>query len=207
MTFKNELTIVVILMIVAYGSFGITKTKIADVQKLIVTEQLSTLLEPYKEKPFELGERTKTSDCQINGPLPDSECTPGSVFPEATREIICVKGYTKTVRSVSVATKRKIYTAYGISYPQPTGSYEADHLIPLELGGDNDIANLFPESQDPRPGFREKDLVENYLNEEVCTGRIELGAAQQQIATDWVSVYNALTPDQINALKREFLSY
>ncbi|MDP1689251.1 MAG: HNH endonuclease signature motif containing protein [bacterium] len=100
-----------------------------------------------------------------------------------------------------------MYESYGLTYPQPRGAYEADHLIPLELGGNNDIENLFPESAEPRPGFKEKDLVENYLNHEVCAGRLSLLAAQEQIARDWLAVYKGLTTNQIDELKREFSSY
>ncbi len=145
--------------------------------------------------------------CSLQGVLPDHECTPGAVFSEATKEIICVPGYTKKVRSVSTSTKKRIYTAYGIVYPQPTGSYEADHLIPLELGGSNEIANLFPEAGAPTPGFHEKDLVENYLHQEVCAGRIELAPAQKQIANDWLAVYNQLTPEQIKELREQYQSW
>lgn len=148
-----------------------------------------------------LAERSATSSCIVRGALPDPYCTPGAVFPDAGLEQICVKGYTASVRNVSVSLKRKVYAEYGIDYPQPTGTYEADHLIPLELGGSNDIANLFPEAEEPRPGFREKDLVENYLNHEVCAGRADLHAAQIQISTDWMSVYNALTPDEVKQLR------
>jgi hypothetical protein len=97
-----------------------------------------------------------------------------------------------------------VYEEYGIAYPKPRGAYEADHFIPLELGGSNDIANLFPEAAAPSPGFHEKDLVENYLHQEVCAGRIDLVAAQEQIANDWVSVYNALAPEQIKGLQNKF---
>ena len=107
------------------------------------------------------------------------------------------------MRSVSTTLKKKVYAEYGINYPQPTGSYEADHLIPLELGGSNDIANLFPESGDPQPGFREKDLVENYLHDEVCAGTIDLAMAQVQIARDWVAVYDTLTPTTLGYLKQQ----
>src|SRR6185369_8516238 len=116
------------------------------------------------DAPLQLDPMTKSSDCHVDGSLPDHACSPGAVFDTATREIICVAGYTKTVRSVSTSVKKKIYAEYGITYPVPFGSYEVDHLIPLELGGSNDKANLFPEAADPAPGFKEKDLVENYLH-------------------------------------------
>ncbi len=156
---------------------------------------------------FSIDTRTKNSGCVINGSFPDHLCTPGAIFPDAGTSTICVKGYTKKVRSVSASLKKKVYLEYGIAYPQPTGSYEADHLIPLELGGSNDIANLFPEAGDPQPGFHEKDLVENYLHNEVCNGHLDLLKAQKQIANDWLSVYNDLSPGEISALKAQYTSW
>ncbi|OGN27492.1 MAG: hypothetical protein A3A33_04685 [Candidatus Yanofskybacteria bacterium RIFCSPLOWO2_01_FULL_49_25] len=207
MSAKTELTILFVVALIAIGSFRGANPKFLSgfiAGDTAVSNKLVQLLNQYQEAPFHLDDRTKEADCRINGPLPDHECTPGAIFPEATLEKICVKGYTKTVRNVSVGLKRKIYTAYGIPYPQKTGTYEADHLIPLAIGGNNDIANLFPEAQDPRPGFREKDLVEVYLQREVCARRIALGAAQQQVAADWVGIYETLTPDQLTQLKRAF---
>jgi hypothetical protein len=154
-----------------------------------------------------LNPRAKENGCAINGPLPDLACTPGAVFASATPEIICVSGYTTTVRNVSVTLKRQVYAEYGLSYPQASGAYEADHLIPLELGGSNDIANLFPEAANPPPGFHEKDLVENYLHNQVCEGKVSLAAAQQQIATDWVHVYQALTPSELEFLYNQLRQF
>ena len=151
--------------------------------------------------------RSRANGCEARGPLPDHACTPGSIFTDATVADICVPGYTQNVRSVSVAMKARVYGEYGLPYPQERGAYEADHLVPLELGGNNDIANLFPEAARPAPGFREKDLVENYLHEEVCAGNIGLASAQKQIANDWVAVYRMLTPDELAALKGEFASW
>lgn len=156
------------------------------------------------EEPFVARPRTKIEQCAMYGSLPDPECTPGSVFPGATIEKICVSGYTKTVRKVSTSLKKKIYRTYGVEYPQPFGSHEADHFIPLALGGDNDIANLFPEPADPRPGFKEKDLVESYLYEKVCGGEIALSAAQRAISENWVEVYNSLTESEISRLRNKY---
>ncbi len=151
--------------------------------------------------------QTKTGSCQVDGSLPDHACTPGAVFASATPEVICVSGYTKGVRNVSTATKKRMYIAYGIAYPQPTGNYEVDHLIPLELGGSNETANLFPEAAAPQPGFKEKDVVEDYLHDQVCAGRLDLREAQIQIATDWVAVYQALSPETIAEIKARFRSW
>ena len=159
------------------------------------------------EEPKPLGERMKSENCAIQGPLPDHACTPGAVFSDLTLERMCVSGYTKTVRDVSTALRRKVFQEYNIPYPQPFGSYEVDHLIPLAIGGNNDIANLFPEAAAPKPGFREKDLVEVYLRQEVCAGRISLPLAQRKIAEDWLAIYNNLSVDDIAALKAKYRSW
>jgi len=151
--------------------------------------------------------RAKESACQVQGSLPDAECTPGAIFQNATTQDICVPGYTKTVRSVSTSLKKKVYQEYGIAYPPEFGTYEADHLIPLALGGSNDIANLFPEAADPAPGFKEKDVVENFLHEEVCAGRVDLSVAQYQIAKNWLLIYNSLDPEVIKDFKNKYKSW
>ncbi len=163
---------------------------------------LDTTLQSFTPHP-----RTKTANCQVNGAYPDPACTPGAIFEGLSVEEMCVSGYTKAVRNVSVALKRQVYAEYGLSYPQPTGAYEADHFIPLELGGSNDIANLFPEAADPDPGFHEKDIVENYLHKEVCSGAMTLAAAQQAISTDWLAVYNTIPPEERDALRKQFSSF
>ena len=176
----------------------------------LIAAVTTTRTDPYVPTgtgPLQLAVRSKTAGCQINGSLPDPLCTPGAVFAAATPDQICQKGYSRSVRSVSVSLKKRVYQEYGLTYPQPTGSYEVDHLIPLELGGSNDIANLFPEAATPTPGFREKGVVENYLHGEMCEGTIDLARAQEQIATDWTVVYDHITPTQRAALLQQFRSW
>ena len=158
-------------------------------------------------EPFVAEIPTKNQQCVVRGSLPDPDCTPGAIFADVTKEMTCVSGYTKTVRSVSTSLKKKVYQAYGIAYPPPFGTYEADHFIPLTLGGSNDIANLFPESAEPKPGFKEKDLVENYLHQKVCAGDISLSAAQHAIVVNWIAVYNSISPTDLNALRQLYKSW
>jgi competence protein ComEC len=153
---------------------------------------------------FTPDERMSSSSCKINGPYPDHACTPGAIFADATIEDVCVKGYTATVRNVSTKTKKQVFEEYGITYPQPAGAYEVDHFIPLALGGANDIANLFPEAALPVPGFHEKDIVEVFLQGEVCSGRATLSAAQRQISTDWLAVYNNIPFEDRQAIKKKY---
>lgn len=138
------------------------------------------------------GVRTKTTGCQANGPIQDKACTPGDIIHDATKDKICVQGYAGSVRNVPQSTKDQVYAAYGVTVHK-TGQYEVDHLVSLELGGSNDISNLWPEPATPKPGFHEKDHVENYLHDEVCKGNISLSEAQTEIATNWIAVYNRMS--------------
>jgi hypothetical protein len=137
------------------------------------------------------GNRTKISECKANGGLPDPACTPGDIFPDATKDEICVPGYTQTVRDVPESLKQDVYDSYGIKTRTP-GQYEVDHFVSLELGGSNDISNLWPEPAEPKPGCHEKDKVENYLHNQVCSGAMTLEEAQIKIATNWLDVYNSM---------------
>ncbi len=137
------------------------------------------------------GVQTKTSDCQAHDGLPDSACTPGAIIPSATKAAICVSGYAHSVRNVPESEKIQAYQQYGIAH-HTAGQYEVDHLVSLELGGSNDIANLWPELASPTPGFHQKDEVENYLHDQVCQGAISLQQAQREIATNWLAVYNGM---------------
>jgi hypothetical protein len=78
------------------------------------------------------------------GDLSDPALTPGAVMT-TDAATICTPGYAKSVRQVSGKVKAQVYAEYGIASHR-SGEYEVDHLISLELGGSNDIKNLWPES-------------------------------------------------------------
>jgi hypothetical protein len=137
------------------------------------------------------GQRTKTSGCVSTNGLPDSACTPGAIFPNATVDQICQSGYSSTVRNVPQSEKDQVFAEYGIASHAP-GEYEVDHLISLELGGSNDIANLWPQPASPTPGFHQKDQLENYLHDQVCGGKLSLPQAQAEISTNWLAVYQTM---------------
>jgi hypothetical protein len=140
-------------------------------------------------RSISFGKRTRTSGCRIRGPLPDPQCTPGAYFKNADRAHICKPGYTKTVRNVSAALKQRVYAEYAITQ-HSRSSYEVDHLVPLELGGSNSITNLFPEAATPKPGFHEKDRLENKTHDAVCSSARALRATQRSIAKNWTVLYN-----------------
>lgn len=174
---------------------------------VIFLNQLELAAVINKAHPLrQLGERTQLADCMVANGLPDPECTPGGVFPGATAVEICVRGYASSMRSVSDSLKRRIYESYSVA-AAIRSAYAIDHLISLQLGGNNEADNLWPlRVAGDEPGYykRDKDLIENYLHDEVCAGRITLVAAQMQIAQDWRAVYDSLEPKRREALRREY---
>jgi hypothetical protein len=137
-----------------------------------------------------LGHQTKFTGCQVRGLLPDPACTPGAIFPSAAVSQICTPGYSQSVRNVPESLKLSVYAEYGIESHVP-GSYEVDHLVALELGGSNSMANLWPEIS---PGYHEKDAIENQLHDAVCAGNVGLAAAQREIAHDWRHTFIGAPP-------------
>ncbi|MBI5753674.1 DUF3761 domain-containing protein [Candidatus Peregrinibacteria bacterium] len=135
------------------------------------------------------GKQTKTSSCQAINGLPDPACTPGAVLTTDSK-VICVTGYTKTVRHVSLKTKKDVFAEYGIPYSKH-GDYEVDHLISLELGGSNDISNLWPELTKGDSGSLIKDKLENSLHSQICNEKLSVTDAQSQISSDWVTYWAA----------------
>ena len=136
------------------------------------------------------GKQTKTSGCVAVDGRPDPACTPGDIL-NVTKSAICKSGYSTSVRNVPDSEKNQVYDEYGITSHRP-GQYEVDHFVSLELGGSNDISNLWPQPASPKPGFHEKDKVENYLHDQVCSGAMTLQEAQIKIATNWLDVYNSM---------------
>jgi hypothetical protein len=133
---------------------------------------------------------TLTGSCHTrdHGLLPDRSCTPGAVDPAVTQanlgSTICRPGYSQSVRPPESQTEAFKWDVAEPAYGQHNVSGELDHLVPLELGGDNDAANLWVEAG-PIPNA--KDAVEDALHQAVCTGQISLRTAQHQIARNWVA--------------------
>jgi hypothetical protein len=131
-------------------------------------------------------------------PLPDPHCTPGAVDPQVTQAdigtTICSSGFTSTIRPPeSVTGPEKAASAVAYGYTGSLHVAEYDHLIPLELGGDpNNSANLWvepPDNPNATSFTNTKDRLENRLNSLVCSGQLPLAAAQQAIASNWVTAY------------------
>jgi hypothetical protein len=118
--------------------------------------------------------------------LPRPSLTPGVVL-SASRSRICVAGYSASVRDVPSSESDAVYLRYHVVHVPY--AHEVDHLVSLELGGSNAIANLWPEPYAGRWGARTKDALENRLHALVCSGQLALRAAQRMEATNWVAAY------------------
>jgi hypothetical protein len=118
--------------------------------------------------------------------VPNAKLTPGEALPVAAAQV-CQSGYAGRTRDVSSSEKEAVYARYGVEHVPY--KHEVDHLISLEIGGSNDIRNLWPEPYAGPWGARTKDVLENKLHDLVCSGRLPLRSAQQQEARDWVAAY------------------
>lgn len=150
------------------------------------TEQ-PTVIEPTTyntttETRILLQTRTQTQNC-TQGIYPDTECTPGAVFPNLTKKDICWSGYSASVRDVPESLKNKIYKSYNvIKVPYEN---ECDHLVPLSIGGNNDISNLWIQKYNMTLGAYDKDKIENCFHRMVCDGTLDLREAQMIMAKNW----------------------
>lgn len=59
-------------------------------------------------------------------------------------------------------------------------SLEIDHIISLELGRSNDIANLYPQRGSGPLSYHVKDKLENQLHDLVCNGTMKLSDVRQE---------------------------
>jgi hypothetical protein len=114
--------------------------------------------------------------------LPDPDATPGVIRPLSTEQICRIK-WGKDERHVTPKMKREVCAAYGESAADcPGKKFEIDHLVSRELGGADEVKNLWPE---PEPDAHVKDVVENRLHKQVCAGQMSLADAQKLLRTDW----------------------
>jgi hypothetical protein len=125
------------------------------------------------------------------GPLePQPSLTPGAVrtvsAPEICRATI---EDDRRVLAIPVSLKQQVFREYGMDKARPQ-DFEVDFLITPELGGSNDIRNLWPEPYHAAVwNAHVKDELEDRLREMVCDGQIDLRTAQRDISADWILAY------------------
>jgi hypothetical protein len=116
--------------------------------------------------------------------LPNADLTPGVVASTDTHKI-CTTHWGADRRHVTETMKNVAYLEYG-EHKVKNVCCEVDHLISRELGGADDLKNLWPQKWDQA---RVKDRLENKLHVLVCAGKLPLEQAQHEIATNWPGAY------------------
>ena len=131
----------------------------------------------------------------VSAELPNHTLTPGQTRIVTIKDLCTTS--TSLVRNVPESTKNQVFANYkmkGNDRSVCSEGYEIDHLISLELGGSNNIKNLWPQSYCGDNNAHKKDKLENELHRQICLGKISIQDAQQCISSDWemcyIKVYN-----------------
>lgn len=120
--------------------------------------------------------------------LPDGALTPG-VTQTVNLVDVCSQHEEDLDPAVSDPVKKIVFQEYGMSSTKTDG-YQVDYLINPQLGGTNDVRNLWPEPYGPTVwNAHAKDALEDRLHRMVCDNQIDLASAQHEIATDWIAAY------------------
>jgi hypothetical protein len=118
--------------------------------------------------------------------LPVASLTPGAAWDVSVDELC--SGTTHTW-PITTAMRAEVVNAYGVQ-DVPSDQYELDFLITPELGGATDARNLWPQRYtSPLWNARVKDELERLLPRLVCGRKLDLAAAQRDMAVDWVAAY------------------
>jgi hypothetical protein len=131
--------------------------------------------------------------------FPDPDKTPGVKPTDVSDTRICEIKWGLDARHVTKAMKREVFQSYGLSgnddprciRDAPGRKCEIDHLISRELGGADDVKNLWPQAYGTSPWNAQlKDKLENRLHKEACEKQsIKLRQARKWIVEDWRVAY------------------
>jgi len=130
--------------------------------------------------------------------LPDAEKTPGVARTGLSKSTICATKWGKDERHVTAAMKAQVFALYGYSGYDDARCVadahgqrcEIDHLISREVGGADDIKNLWPQAYGTTPwNAHLKDKLENRLHKELCANHVTLQQARGSLLNDWRIAY------------------
>jgi hypothetical protein len=136
-----------------------------------------------------------TAKAQTYYYLPNAKLTPGSVA-STNKEEVCNPAYPSNNRKVSASKKKQVYTRYGVTKANCTKDCKIDHLIPIAIGGSNDLDNLWPHEYGAEWTVYEKTRLEVRLRKAVCKEGMPIVQAQQCIASNWTTCYEGFYPGQ-----------
>jgi hypothetical protein len=120
--------------------------------------------------------------------LPDNALTPGATRPVSLTES-CSQQAEDLDPAVSVSLRKIVFQEYGMKVAK-NNDYQVDYLINPQLGGTNDVRNLWPEPYRSTVwNAHAKDALEDRLHHMVCDKQIDLTLAQRELATNWIAAY------------------
>jgi hypothetical protein len=120
--------------------------------------------------------------------LPNPILTPGSYRSIRLQDVCRTQPY-EQARVTSLSLKQQVLREYGMP-GAAVSDHEIDFLVIPELGGTENIQNLWPEPYASTVwNARVKDELEERLHQMVCAQQVDLQTAQRDIATDWISAY------------------
>jgi hypothetical protein len=146
--------------------------------------------------------------------LPDRNVTPGRINQSLSLRDICSTKWGRDARAVTAKMKRQAIDAYGFNVSScPVTKFkgkrihrvEIDHLISRDIGGADDIKNLWPQCYEPvkkdkssqLDGAHKKDRLEVELNKRICRARSTtlLREYQRKIRQNWIALYREIYGD------------
>jgi hypothetical protein len=119
--------------------------------------------------------------------LPNPSLTPGAAL-KLSKEDLCGPNRKEVEGNIPINLKTRVFELYKIR-TEATVPHNIDHLIPVSLGGSNEIENLWPQPLSGDWNYNLKNQLERRLRRMVCRGELDLATAQREISTDWVSTY------------------
>jgi hypothetical protein len=129
------------------------------------------------------------SNAEKAASLPNRALTPGMTRQVELRDV-CREGDDDLDPAVPVQRKEAVFREYGISLDHAGDDFQVDYLISPQLGGTDDVRNLWPQSyKETTWNAAAKDELERHLSQLVCERKITLQEAQHAIAHDWIAAY------------------
>ena len=118
---------------------------------------------------------------------PDRNLSPGDVTTTDANTVCALP--THGVRNpIPFATQTAVFDEYGYTTPAQQHKYILDYLVPWDLGGALDEANIWPAAV-RGTGFYEKIQTDHVLRELVCRRALSLQQAQRDLETDWYAAW------------------
>ena len=134
--------------------------------------------------------RWQRSNGEIAFSLPNRALTPGVTRSVELGAVCSAKEDEDLDPEVPQETQKAVFREYGISMERSAKDFQVDYLISPQLGGTDDVRNLWPQSyKETRWNAQAKDVLERHLSQMVCEKKITLAQAQHEIASNWIAAY------------------